>query len=231
MEQSCSHLSVEELESGYLRWRSRRQVFWSEIAARPALTNGATNLPWIATRVLNGRTHPFKRRRKAQCADGVEHSPETHPGWLTDEGTHSLDANTKNGEAPEGGRIGAAQGQPLSLHVGATILLLCHGHRFLAAVSRTLAAVATQCMPSHPMHSAYMEHANDARDRLAHIPRERGKGFDEARGIRVETPARRTHPVTGQHVRLRCFKPYTHDERLELYRRVYGGDCQIPAGD
>jgi len=231
MENPFFHLSLEELESGYLRWRSKRQLFWSGIAARPALKNGATKLPWITTRVLSGPTHRFKRRRKPQCTDGVEHSPETHPGWLTDEGTHSLDDNSEDSEVPKTGRLEAARGQPLSLHVGPTVLMLSHGYRFLAAFAETLAATAAQCMVSHPLHLAYMEHAKDARDRLAHIPRERGEGFEEVRGIRVERPARRTHHVTGQRVRLRCFRPCTPDERLELYRRVYGVDCQIPSGD
>lgn len=228
MEDPFFQLSLGELESAHLQWERKRRIFWSAIAARPELANGVSNLPWLGTRVFRERSHPFKRRRKAQCTDGVERSPETHPGWLTDEGTHSLDASTEDGEAHEAGRIRAARGQPLSLHVGPTVLSLSHGHRFFAAVSKTLAMAAVQCMPNHPMHSAYMEHAKDARDRLARVPRERGEGFEEPRGIRLELFTRRTHPTTVHGVRLRCFTPYAPNQRIELYRRVYGADCQIP---
>jgi hypothetical protein len=210
------HLSFGELENVHLQWERKRHVFWSAIATRAELANGVSNLPFLQTRAFPGRPHPFKRRRTAQCTDGVEHSPETHPGWITDERTRNLDAGGEDGEAPEFGRSRPGREQPLSLHVGPTVLSFSHGHRFFAAVSKTLVMTAVQCMPSHPMHSAYMEHAKDARERLACVTRERGPGYDELRGVRSQLPTRRTLGAIDRRVPLCFFFPSTPDERAEL---------------
>jgi hypothetical protein len=165
-------LSLAELEGNHFQWEKKRHVFWSSIATRPELANGIGNLRWLETRVFCERTHPFQRRRKAQSTDGVAHRPETHPGWIADVGTANVDTDTEDGEAREFRRCEPAQGQPLSLHLGATVLIFSHGRSFFEAVSRTLAFTCIQCMPNHPMHSAYMEQMR--RTREADLPAWRG---------------------------------------------------------
>jgi hypothetical protein len=222
MEDPFSGLRLEDLEDAHLQWQKERR---SAVAYRAGLVGDIRNFP---IRVFPGRLHPFKRRKKQSCTDGVEHAPETHPGWLTDEGTHSIEAGDEDGGVPEFGWRKAAGEQALSLHVGPMILSFSNGDRFFRAVSKTLAITAVQCMPTHAMHLAYMEHAKDARDRLARVPRERGRGFEELRGVRVELPTR-LKPPSGHVRRPFCaFRPYSRDERLELYRRIYGDGYQMP---
>lgn len=232
MDDPFFQFSLGDLKSVHLQWEIKRRALWSVIASRPELRSGISDLQWLQTRVFCWCPHPFKRRRNTQFTDGVEHSPETHPGWLTDEGTHTIDADAGDDESSEvRTMVRSARGLPSSLHVGPTVLLLRHGPVFLAAVSKTLVAAVIQCMPNHPLHPAYMEHAKDARDRLAHVPREQGKGFEELRGIRFELPTHRTLAATDRGVRLRRFAQYSSDERMQLYRRVHGADCQVPAGN
>lgn len=62
-------------------------------------------------------------------------------------------------------------------------------------------ATVIQCMPSHPMHSAYVARAKEARDRLALEPREFGRGtWEEPRGIRWKPPV--AQPITTEQWRL-----------------------------
>jgi len=92
---------------------------------------------------------------------------------------------------------------------------------FFAAVSKTLAVAAVQCMPS-PRYTQRTWSTRRTRETVLPVYRgSAGKGL-EPRGIRFELPTLRTHPATDQRVRLLCFMPYTPDERIELYRRVYG---------
>jgi hypothetical protein len=230
MDGALVRLNLVELENSHVQWERKRRVFWSALAVRPALANGVSNLPFFETRVLRGRAHPFKRARK-QHTDGVEHSPETHPGWIVDEDAHDLEPNAEDGEALEGRRIEAARQRPLSLHVGPTILTWKYGHTFFAEVSKTLAFASAQCMPSHPMHRAYMEHAKDSRERLARVPRELGEGFDELRRIRFKSPPSHAYPTVDNNPPRRCFRQFRPDECADLYRRVCRVARQVAVGD
>lgn len=228
MASSLGAPSLAELETDYLQWLKGHRASWATISKRAALAEG-TNAPgWLVICVHRGRMHSWRRARQTQCVHGVEHRPETHPGWITSESSRGFDSEGQDSEPTELERGEVARECPLSLHVGPPVLGWLYGRMLFASLCKVLAFPAFQCMPSHPMHSAYMEQAKDSRDRLARVPRERGIVHEELRGVRFEPPPRRPDCTLSRRVRLSFFCPYTPAERTELYRRLYGADCQVP---